>query len=832
MNYKIHLLSSVLATALLVQSTHAQSVEEGDSHPHDQQALSGFLEQAYSQAPTPEGAKMLLSILQGSQMGPGEGWFGPAQSKYDFSWLASKCKITDAPEIPKAAFPGPDPLFKILDRNRDGSIQPMDLDWSPSNPMVEQAYQLNRIFRRIDAKGSGAITREDWNAFFDKASESDDVLTAEDFSGTLLAGFTGSFNPGDRPDPSQLVRGLFAGEIGSMLEGPKIGQQAPWFKLRKAQGQGEIELANLIGEKPVVLVFGNFTCGPFRSFYPAVDRLFEKYKDQANFLMVYVREAHPSDGWKMESNTKLGVEVLQPKTMSERTEVANQFCSRLNPNIPVVVDEMSDPVGHAYSGMPARLYVIDREGKVVFKSGRGPFGFSPPEMEQALAMSLIDTNAEPNVEVSENSTSTLEPLSIEETWRRLPQTTQGGDGFVPKWARVMARELPRTTAAMLQLDYAQRTRSPLNPTLRAKMRWVIAQANHCEYSQQVALQDLKTSGATPEDIAKFTSSPENWSDDEKEPLRFAKELTLNASQIDDALFDSLRQRFGDHQVAAMVLLGAYGNFQDRILLGLGIETDPKEPLAPLDVWFVPDAFQTQPIMPPNKPITELLTDGIDVVQDDADWTSISFEQLTERLAKQRSRKQRLPTPTWEEVSKKLPTGFAAKPTRIVWNLVCMGYVPELAVPWSMTTRTMWAESQQDRIFEESLFWVQTRALQCNYCMGHCEMLLEVAGLDSKQIQNRLSRLASDDWSAFPAAEQRSYQFARKLTKTPWLLTADDYEQLEKDLGKKEAMGTFFWLCRGLYMTRVSDGFQLTLESDNVFSDYAAPKPDNEANSSK
>jgi len=89
------------------------------------------------------------------------------------------------------------------------------------------------------------------------------------------------------------------------------------------------------------------------------------------------------------------------------------------------------------------------------------------------------------------------------------------------------------------------------------MRWVIAQANHCEYSQQVALQDLRTSGATPEDVAKLTSSPENWSDDEKEPLRFAKELTLNASQIDDALFESLRQRFGDHQVAAMVLLGAY-----------------------------------------------------------------------------------------------------------------------------------------------------------------------------------------------------------------------------------------------------------------------------------
>ena len=58
--------------------------------------------------------------------------------------------------------------------------------------------------------------------------------------------------------------------------------------------------------------------------------------------------------------------------------------------MPVVVDEISDPVGHAYSGMPARLYVIDTQGKVAFKSGRGPFGFKTPEMEQALAMCLLE----------------------------------------------------------------------------------------------------------------------------------------------------------------------------------------------------------------------------------------------------------------------------------------------------------------------------------------------------------------------------------------------------------------------------------------------------------
>jgi hypothetical protein len=42
---------------------------------------------------------------------------------------------------------------------------------------------------------------------------------------------------------------------------------------------------------------------------------------------------------------------------------------------------------------------------------------------------------------------------------------------------------------------------------------------------------------------------------------------------------------------------------------------------------------------------------------------------------------------------KLPDGLpgilgpmlAFRPTRIVWNVVCAGYVAELAVPWSGTT---------------------------------------------------------------------------------------------------------------------------------------------------
>jgi hypothetical protein len=40
--------------------------------------------------------------------------------------------------------------------------------------------------------------------------------------------------------------------------------------------------------------------------------------------------------------------------------------------------------------MPARLYIIDRQGKIAYKSGRGPFGFKADEMEQSLLMLMLD----------------------------------------------------------------------------------------------------------------------------------------------------------------------------------------------------------------------------------------------------------------------------------------------------------------------------------------------------------------------------------------------------------------------------------------------------------
>lgn len=365
---------------------------EAMADPKAAEAAALWIESRYDDRPHPEAVKMLTAILRGSQMGPGEGWFGPPAGRYGWSWLAARHELgAKAKGLPKADFRGPAALFDQLDRDGDGTITPADLDWSDRNMYVQQSGFVNRIFRRMNRGNDGKLSREEVNEFFDRLAAGKDYVSPDDLRRALLPrGGGGGFAPGDGPSVPTLVKGLFAGEIGSMAEGPKVGDTAPDFTLKTADGTGSVTLSKLIGDKPVVLVTGNFTCGPFRSLYPDVEAVYRRHKDAANFLLVYVREAHPTDGWSMDSNAKAGVAVRQPLTFGERVGVCDQFCRKLKPALPVVVDDIDDPVGTLYSGMPARMYVIDRNGKVAYKSGRGPFGFRPGEMEQALLMALVE----------------------------------------------------------------------------------------------------------------------------------------------------------------------------------------------------------------------------------------------------------------------------------------------------------------------------------------------------------------------------------------------------------------------------------------------------------
>jgi Ca2+-binding EF-hand superfamily protein len=227
--------------------------------------LAPLLDGADKSVPRPEAVMMMTAILKGSRMGPGDGWFRPSQSRYDWKWLGGKLDADGNGRITRKEFKGPDDLFDRLDRDRDGAVTAEDFDWSPSSPFVRQSGTAGQWFQAMDTSSNGRISREEWDAYFSRISKGKDHLTPEDlrlaFFPSVPAQTAGKGKDGPPPAAMQkmLLANLLKGDLGSPYEGPRVGHAAPDFKLPTHDGTAQVSLSQFRGHKPVVLIFGNFT---------------------------------------------------------------------------------------------------------------------------------------------------------------------------------------------------------------------------------------------------------------------------------------------------------------------------------------------------------------------------------------------------------------------------------------------------------------------------------------------------------------------------------------------------------------------------------------------
>ena len=108
-------------------------------------------------------------------------------------------------------------------------------------------------------------------------------------------------------------------------------------------------------------------------------KLYDDYKDRADFLQVYIREAHPQDEWQMKSNIKEAICYPQPKTLAQRVAIANDFIKRFHFTLPMAVDDIRGSADLAYAAWPERIYIVDDRGLIACRGGMGPFYYNPAE---------------------------------------------------------------------------------------------------------------------------------------------------------------------------------------------------------------------------------------------------------------------------------------------------------------------------------------------------------------------------------------------------------------------------------------------------------------------
>ena len=90
---------------------------------------------------------------------------------------------------------------------------------------------------------------------------------------------------------------------------------------------------------------------------PPLTELQQKYRDHGfEFFIVYTREAHPGENYP--HHTTADQKILHANKLRELDGV----------KIPILVDDVDGSTHNAYGALPNMIYLIDRDGIVVYKS--------------------------------------------------------------------------------------------------------------------------------------------------------------------------------------------------------------------------------------------------------------------------------------------------------------------------------------------------------------------------------------------------------------------------------------------------------------------------------
>lgn len=252
-----------------------------------------------------------------------------------------------------------------------------------------QSPEPKQMFERLDKNGDGQISRDEaprrLNEMFDEFdNDRDGQVSLAEMQKNFSKARSGSNRNNSRRRPGEVVTPPALEErIADRL---KAGDLAPSFSLPTVQGDRQVELRELIADKPAVLVFGSISCSPFRQRVEQVERLYQQYHHKANFVMIYIREAHP-DSIVMVKQAD-GAEKLQKFTQTDNAKLRDEHarsCSlTLGLSFPMLVDTVDNSTNTAYAGWPIRIVTIGVDGKIVDPGAQGPQGFQPEKLEDWL----------------------------------------------------------------------------------------------------------------------------------------------------------------------------------------------------------------------------------------------------------------------------------------------------------------------------------------------------------------------------------------------------------------------------------------------------------------
>jgi hypothetical protein len=205
----------------------------------------------------PEWGDMAVAILRGEALERGKAWWHPAANRFGWQWLQARKGPGPDGRIARADLGADDLLFERLDRDGDGFLSAAD--FAPARR--KDSPGADDVFFKLDRDSNGRVSFEEMKKFFQEADGGGlGYLTRDDLRQAFFdPEAAGDGGGDDLPSPWLMLYMLFTRQLGSLSEGPALGDLAPDFRLPALDGSSQRTLSASRGKRPVVLIFGSFT---------------------------------------------------------------------------------------------------------------------------------------------------------------------------------------------------------------------------------------------------------------------------------------------------------------------------------------------------------------------------------------------------------------------------------------------------------------------------------------------------------------------------------------------------------------------------------------------
>jgi hypothetical protein len=179
-------------------------------------------------------------------------------------------------------------------------------------------------------------------------------------------------------EPEEIQFAVSEGVLNAMDFSPLgIQRGDPIDSLRLYSLQGDsMYLSFNRREKPVLLISGGYTCDVTRGNMQLIDSLFSEFGEQVDIYLVNTLEAHPDDSpspysaepevWLAKTNIEARIAAPQPKTMEERSTLAEKWIKESDIKLPVLLDGPKNEFWN-FAGQAPNMAVLVEEGHVVLK---------------------------------------------------------------------------------------------------------------------------------------------------------------------------------------------------------------------------------------------------------------------------------------------------------------------------------------------------------------------------------------------------------------------------------------------------------------------------------